>query len=231
MEKKCDKCSELKEISEFRLRKNKSGKPYILNICRACENAYTRELYKRKQKDRLAYAKKYRAENPVIVKNRTEEWRENNKEHIKEYNHSYSITNRKKLTKQALKRRKENPERYAEYDARKRHKRKAILKNLDNSFDRNDWQVVLDFFGNRCAYCGNEGEMTMDHFVPVTANGEHTINNIICACRSCNTSKLNRNVFQWYPQQPFYSKQRDARIRKFLNYDPQTLTQQLKLVI
>ena len=54
---------------------------------------------------------------------------------------------------------------------------------------------------NLCVYCGievrvykrngwmSDDEATMDHVVPISIGGEHTEQNIVTACRKCNTAK------------------------------------------
>ena len=49
--------------------------------------------------------------------------------------------------------------------------------------------------GNRCQYCGRHfgtKELTIDHVVPRVQGGEHTWDNLVCACISCNTRKGGR---------------------------------------
>lgn len=44
----------------------------------------------------------------------------------------------------------------------------------------------------RCHYCGKRGTMrtlTKDHVVPFRDGGQHTLNNLVSACRSCNQRK------------------------------------------
>jgi 5-methylcytosine-specific restriction endonuclease McrA len=46
-----------------------------------------------------------------------------------------------------------------------------------------------------CAYCGgdfHEGDLTVEHIVPVSRGGQHAWTNVVTACRSCNTRKGNR---------------------------------------
>ena len=45
--------------------------------------------------------------------------------------------------------------------------------------------------GNRCQYCGAAAE-TLDHVVPRSKGGAHTWENVVAACRPCNTRKEDR---------------------------------------
>ena len=45
---------------------------------------------------------------------------------------------------------------------------------------------------NRCAYCGSLKDLTIDHIVPSSRQGETSFENCITACRTCNNNKGNR---------------------------------------
>ncbi|MBC7246515.1 MAG: HNH endonuclease [Actinobacteria bacterium] len=42
-----------------------------------------------------------------------------------------------------------------------------------------------------CQYCGGRAE-SIDHVVPRSRGGEHSWENVVAACRRCNTRKMNR---------------------------------------
>jgi len=47
-----------------------------------------------------------------------------------------------------------------------------------------------------CAYCGHafvEGDLTIEHILPLSRGGRHEWTNVVTACRSCNTRKGNRS--------------------------------------
>lgn len=45
--------------------------------------------------------------------------------------------------------------------------------------------------GGRCQYCGGVAE-SIDHVVPRAKGGAHTWENVVAACRACNTAKRDR---------------------------------------
>lgn len=45
----------------------------------------------------------------------------------------------------------------------------------------------------RCQYCGGPAE-NIDHVVPRSKGGQHTWENVVAACRRCNTRKGNRSL-------------------------------------
>lgn len=69
-------------------------------------------------------------------------------------------------------------------------------------------------FGNCCAYCGQAGEMEIEHVIPISKDGPHDIGNIVPACSRCNTSKRSHDMETWYRSQSFFSELRLHRIRK-----------------
>src|SRR5690606_38223949 len=100
---------------------------------------------------------------------------------------------------------------------------------LDSNLTQEQWEQCLESFNNSCAYCGTNDEvMCREHFIPVIKGGEFSKNNIIPCCVSCNSSKRDRDFFEWYPTKDFYSKQRENKILKYLNYKYHT--QQLSIL-
>lgn len=45
--------------------------------------------------------------------------------------------------------------------------------------------------GGRCQYCGRRAE-SIDHVVPRSRGGTHTWDNVVAACRRCNSAKRDR---------------------------------------
>jgi len=60
--------------------------------------------------------------------------------------------------------------------------------------------------GNVCAYCGATDGLSADHIIPVSRGGIdprisrllESADNCVCACRKCNSSKGDKDVFEWY---------------------------------
>jgi 5-methylcytosine-specific restriction endonuclease McrA len=57
-----------------------------------------------------------------------------------------------------------------------------------------------------CAYCGSYLDLTVDHLIPTSRGGEHSFENMVCACRSCNEKKGDRTPLEWgrLPYLPAY---------------------------
>jgi 5-methylcytosine-specific restriction endonuclease McrA len=67
-------------------------------------------------------------------------------------------------------------------------------------------------FGHCCAYCKRQGDLEVEHVVPISKGGQHHLGNIVPACQSCNSSKRTKDAHDWFKDQPFYSEQRWQRI-------------------
>jgi hypothetical protein len=68
-----------------------------------------------------------------------------------------------------------------------------------------DYQKELDK-GRECVYCGASSKLSTDHIIPISRAGVDprvsmlldTADNCVCACQSCNSSKGDRDIFEWY---------------------------------
>ncbi|MBD3235950.1 MAG: hypothetical protein GF330_04545 [Candidatus Eisenbacteria bacterium] len=48
-----------------------------------------------------------------------------------------------------------------------------------------------------CCYCGVREGLSLDHLLPKSKGGPDKGDNIVWACRSCNSSKGGRDVLEW----------------------------------
>lgn len=65
----------------------------------------------------------------------------------------------------------------------------AVIRNIlgklgDEQFSADDWALVKANFEHRCAYCGTDGTLLMEHVVPINraALGEHRLGNLVPSC-------------------------------------------------
>ena len=54
-----------------------------------------------------------------------------------------------------------------------------------------------------CTYCGRPAE-TVDHLIPRLRQGPDSADNLVPACRWCNSSKGGRDVFEWATTKGFF---------------------------
>ena len=57
---------------------------------------------------------------------------------------------------------------------------RGVLLNRQNIFKRD---------GNKCQYCGATNHLTLDHVMPRSRGGASSWDNLITACRNCNSKK------------------------------------------
>lgn len=104
------------------------------------------------------------------------------------------------------------PENYLRYRARLLRRRRQRRENESRRRARKGGctveaealilQMLHDLNPQRCVYCGaawwRRGRLTMDHQLPLKRGGKHSPDNMVPACRRCNTAKGARgNVEAW----------------------------------
>ena len=81
---------------------------------------------------------------------------------------------------------------------RAKRKRKARMAGAGVlHISARDWLRTLNRHGGRCFYCGTTARMSMDHVVPISRDGQHSIGNVLPACIGCNSSKGHRTIMEW----------------------------------
>src|SRR4051812_33772497 len=48
-----------------------------------------------------------------------------------------------------------------------------------------------------CCYCGGREHLSVDHLIPTKRGGANAGENLVWACRSCNSSKCARDALEW----------------------------------
>jgi len=51
---------------------------------------------------------------------------------------------------------------------------------------------------NQCIYCGSTKDLSYDHLIPRNCGGPDTPDNVVMACKSCNSSKGDKGVYEWF---------------------------------
>ncbi|MGD6897104.1 HNH endonuclease [Bacillus infantis] len=207
--KKCTKCETEKQIGEFYSQKKHSKKRgeyiYYQPYCKECASEKSQKwLYENLDRKRKIAQKYYHSD-----KGRQNKLRD--RERQKENNYAYSKQYQK-----------ENLEKFRLY----RQKRRSIKNTISNDFTLEDWQYCLEYFNNSCAYCGLTNEahykkfdtsLHQEHILPVTKGGSYSKENIVPACKSCNSSKNDKELINWLKQQTFYSLEKEEKVFFYLS--------------
>lgn len=81
--------------------------------------------------------------------------------------------------------------------ARIARRRKRRLDGVVNDLTDAEWTAIQAAWGG-CAYCGRSDQaMQRDCVLAISRGGRYTLENVVPACRSCNTSKCNDEVTGW----------------------------------
>ncbi|WP_117234629.1 HNH endonuclease [Vibrio maerlii] len=88
-----------------------------------------------------------------------------------------------------------------EYHPRHYGLRKKIYNDLSNSqirirslFDDEKAKIMQS---NICSYCGCNESIAIDHLLPRDRGGSDSGDNLIPACKSCNSSKSSKDMLSW----------------------------------
>ncbi|MBM0235960.1 HNH endonuclease [Micromonospora sp. ATA32] len=201
-ERTCSKCDVSKpETEEFFRKRGTKDRGGLRPDCRDCTKARDRAYY---EANRERY-KAYQAANAERIR-----------AYMLEYKRAYYRTETGKAAIQRANRRwNQSPEGKARLTLLQQ-RRRARVAGLESAFATEDWTLCLEWFGQRCAYCGGSAEtLHQEHVIPVESGGPYVPWNIVPACGSCNSSKTTKPLDEWFPGQPFYAEERMAMIADY----------------
>jgi len=230
--KKCTKCKITKDLSEFY--KNKKGH---ISACKKCTKRQVK-LYRDNNVDKVKEcSKKHYRENKIKICDRVKKYRDNNPEVMKVYRES----NKDKISKQAKEYNTKNKDRLKkirddkkgllrEYYKKYYDKNKEEIKCRTHTYRNSDkyklmcvnygaryrahklnasdgtlpqlvtyplieeLQELLTRQDNKCNNCKCDitKEKHLDHHIPLSKGGAHSIGNVVWLCPKCNLSKSNK---------------------------------------
>ncbi len=71
------------------------------------------------------------------------------------------------------------------------------MAGREHDLTQEQWAALQVAWGG-CAYCGaTDSPLQRDCVLPISRGGCYTLDNVVPACRSCNTSKCNDEVTGW----------------------------------
>jgi 5-methylcytosine-specific restriction endonuclease McrA len=193
MGKRCTRCHQWKERSEFY--QDKSKLDGLKSHCKPCHEAY-KKSYRDTPAARLLEVKRMYWKRTLILNpllHRTDEeaafqgWlaknRARRRARVREILKKYFTQHKKEAGR--WKRDNREMTRTSNQQARARNYETAI-----NTLTSIEWQWILEKYDFCCAYCGKRGEgLTPDHIEPLSRGGANYLSNIVPACGPCNLHK------------------------------------------
>ena len=203
-----------KQSKEYNLKNIDKKKQYIKENKE--QIAQKVKEYKGNNKEEiLKWLKQYRKNNKRKLNQAHKQYYKENKDKIYEYQKQYREENKYKIQMQVKQYYNKNKYKYVIYSEMRRTKKLSLPSTLT----MHQWKNIKISFNNTCAYCNRELPLAQEHFLALSRSGEYTNDNIIPSCKYCNSSKGSKDFFEWYPRYKYYSKQREKKILKHLNYN------------
>lgn len=191
----CAKCGEQKKPEE--MGKSSSKKNGLSTRCKLCLSAIAREWRKKNPESAKASVKKYRDKNREAYLERFKKYKaEKNKSpeykrSVKERNRRYYYSDIEKSRAYYRELRAASKESVSISNRKQKLKRKNVKSFKVFNFE------IAKIVKSPCAKCAQPGPSTIDHIIPVSRGGTHSIGNLQPLCKSCNSRKNNRVMMEW----------------------------------
>ena len=193
--KTCRKCGESKPESEFY--HDKTMADGLRSACKECIKAQSQEYRYEHHEATLEQVRRYSQSEQGRTKHRL--WNRDRMRRKRQSPEFRKAERERARTPHAQALRRERWLRYAhtsrgiEAQRRAATKRRSRMDNIICDFSADDWSALLEKHGHQCFYCRtkftNDNPPTRDHVVPIAKGGSHTKDNIVPACKRCNSSK------------------------------------------
>lgn len=243
----CKKCGRLLVANTINFHKSKGKKYNLKNDCKNCcsnhnkqyrqdnleeirEKDRERSKIKRQSEEGKLYIEKYRAENKEKIVSQRKEYYESHKEERKEYirnnkdkkkiwDKKYAETHKKQISDYKKQWCEDNPEKIFNYNNNRRLKEES----QGSGISKDQWYEMMEFFEWKCAYSGeylggNSLQRSIDHIVPLDKGGINEAWNCVPMIKNYNSGKCNKEMLDWYTQQPFFNKDRLGKIYEWIEY-------------
>ena len=170
--------------------KRSLSKDGLSPVCKNCASEYCR-----------AWQKK----NSIRANHSSKEWSKKNLKKSQEIKSRYRKNNLEKVRAATRKSIAKNPAKYKEI--RKNWELKNPEKIQNKNYLRRARLVSAGVFlvtakdiqklrSKPCVYCGKASEH-IDHVVPLSRGGRHSIGNLVPSCAKCNMAKSNKFLVEW----------------------------------
>lgn len=163
---------------------------------RARDRAYYHRTIERQRAQARAHYARHRAARLAYAKSYNERERPRRATYIK----AYYAKHREELKAKRIARGVRHPERavvrarawsaaHPDATSANQARYRARKQTADGDYTGAEWAALLVRFEGCCGYCGERKPLTADHRTPLSRGGSHRIDNIIPACRNCNSRK------------------------------------------
>jgi 5-methylcytosine-specific restriction endonuclease McrA len=192
MLKQCSKCKIEKSLECFN--KNKTKNDGLSTECKECVNLYNKKYrIVPENKERAGeYNKVYRVEKAEEIAITKKAYVLEHEEEVRTIKSRHYENNKIAYKARVSQYKKDNPAQYREYNARRRAAKQT------SKVEKITIQDVINEYGNRCFYCDNGEFEHIDHYIPLSKDGEHTLKNVRPSCEECNLRKNAKLPEEWY---------------------------------
>jgi len=165
-------------------------------ICIECNKAYNRRWYDKHRQKVLAARPQYYRENRERILAYSHQRYKEHQEEATATSRQYNQDHREERTAYSREWRRKNPEKRAAQKHRRYAREKgAIIGSVDE-------RALYELYNFMCIYCGAMTGLTLDHVIALNNGGLHHEDNLVVACRSCNSSKQDKSLEEWLQTQP-----------------------------
>lgn len=203
--RKCTKCNGEFNINMFH--KKSTSLDGLSHTCKACKRKqdaeyrakHKEELNKKRKEKYYKDPEKYR----TLTKNYYNNLSKEDREKMKAKKASYNKT----ASEEVKQRKRDYDKKYFSSVAGKlvtlksAHKRRAQQIGTDDNTITSQALTELKIKqSNKCAYCdvvldfSAKGTVHLDHVIPLSKGGAHSITNVVWSCASCNLTKNNKII-------------------------------------
>jgi 5-methylcytosine-specific restriction endonuclease McrA len=175
---RCSVCLEHKPLYEFH--KNKNRKNGVSVTCKICAKSRSR-AWEKNNPDRV------NANSRRLYHKNLEESRAKRRIRVRKWY--------KNNSEKAIAATRDWNRRNPEHKRLSEHKRKS--DKIGNGVFEVSKKEALSIVNSPCVSCGTSNNITIDHIIPLSRGGRHSIGNLQPLCFSCNASKNNRTMTEW----------------------------------
>jgi hypothetical protein len=209
----CSICNEEKGLEQYNsiVKYPKTKEPYIYYFpyCIKCNREKSLRNRNENRDRAIQNNKEWKKQNRDRYLDYLSDYHKENREHEYIYMGEWQRNNKDKLKS------------YAEYRE----------MNKTHTITNEEWEDCKNYFNYRCAYCNlpveehyikYKGKLRLGDFhrEHVNHEGSNDLSNCVPACKSCNTSKHDKHLDDWYTNKnEKYTYERLEKIHKWINED------------